>query len=150
MSLSREQFNRLTATFWPLMGPEKVNRAYDSYAAGTRSLPPESYESAVEWALNESEKMPIPAELTRRARAAARSTAVVQYGEGQLVRCIGRGTKPCDTLFPIWTDCPTCYPGGSRTPRPMVTHAQYSFEQEEEMRANGWTPTYTAPNATSR
>ena len=143
MSIRRNDFDRLTAAFWPLMGADKVMRAFTSYEQGTRGVEDHAFAPAVDWFIEQGDKMPLPADLRRKARALS-STGEQTGGRG-MVRCVGRD-KPCNTLFPVWTDCPQCSPSGSRLPRESVSFRQCAPSEGDDLALAGLVPTPHAPS----
>lgn len=67
--MSREQFDRLCAAFWPTAKSADIARRYAVYADGLSDVPPTALDSAIRRAVRELDRFPSAAKLREWATA---------------------------------------------------------------------------------
>lgn len=106
--MTREQFDRLCAAFWPTAKSPEIARRYAIYAEGTQDMPPHAVDFAIRRAVRECEKFPAVAKLREWAKEAIpKSTYRRLDSEQPCPNCPGvvrQSVKPDGTPWRMYVD----------------------------------------------
>jgi len=129
------QFARLTAVFWKTGDESSQAATFAEYRKALRGHSERAIERAVDRAIQDGDKMPLPAHLRRLAQEADAAIRGAIHGGGGTRKVV---CMSCSTAFPMWTFCPKCHPDKSHLPpNPMVIWPQSSCKTVEEWEATG-------------
>lgn len=123
-----QQFDRLTGVFWKTGKPDELATTFREYRKALTGFDDRAVDIAIDRAIREGEKMPLPSKL--RAWAFEAKPKMPEKRDG-MVRCSKCDEKGRVTFMPTWTHCHVCNPGADTTPRPLMVFPQSTFEQAE-------------------
>lgn len=138
--MTLEQFSRLTVLFWKTGTDDEHASSYREYRRALGGIAPHALDAAIDRAIREGDKMPLPAKL----RLWAREAAPPMGSSAGMVSCCVCASKGKSTLMPKWTFCPACFPNASREPHPLTIFPQCTLEQAERY-LNGETVEHLVP-----